>query len=297
MAIFVTGATGYLGGAVLRELIGRGFAVTAHARSARSVDALSNSGAEPVIGDLYDAAWLGAQLAGVEGMVHAASPGDRTSADLDKAVLDTAVTAFSGSDRPYIHTGGVWIHGGGAAITEDTAPSPPPLVAWRPAVVERVRAAAKLGVRTCVIAPANLYGHGGGLVALIAAGPTTAGDEPALVYPGHQQHFSNAHLDDIATLYRLAIESAPPGSYYVAANTDTPTMAQIAEAASRARGLGGRIAPEPEQATRDRLGLLTDSLLLDQQIDSSHARRELGWQPSGPDLLTEITDGSSGVRP
>jgi hypothetical protein len=75
----------------------------------------------------------------------------------------------------------------------------------------------------------------------------------------------------------LAIESAPPGSYYVAANTDTPTMAQIAEAASRARGLGRRVAPEPEQATRDRLGLLTDSLLLDQQIDSSHARRELGW--------------------
>jgi nucleoside-diphosphate-sugar epimerase len=293
MVIFLTGASGYLGGAILRELLAHGHAVVAHARTAESAAALSEAGATSVVvAELADADWLGAQLAGVDGMVHAASPNDATSAALDNAVLDAALTAFASTGRPYVHTGGTWIHGSGIAITESSPVAAPPIVAWRPAVVDRVRAAATTGVRSCVIAPANLYGHGRGLPAGILAGPTTGDEPPALVFPGGPQHFPNAHVDDVAALYRLAIESAAPGSYYLAANADAPAMAEIAAAASRLRGLDGRAVGEDRQASRRRLGPLADALLLDARVDSARARHELGWNPDGPSLLDELTTGS-----
>lgn len=293
MTIFLSGATGYLGGAILRELLAHGHAVVAHARTADSAVALSGIGATTVaVGDLSDAGWLGKQLAGVDGMVHAASPNDATSSALDNAVLDAVLATFAGTGRAYLHTGGTWVHGHGTAITEDSPITPPPIVAWRPAVVDRVRAAADTGVRSCVIAPANLYGHGRGLPAGILAGPTTGDDPPALLFPGGPQHFPNAYVDDVAALYRLAIESAAPGSYYLAANADAPPMAEIAVAASRLRGLHGHVAGEAEQASRNRLGPLADALLLDARVDSARARHELGWRPSGPSLLDELTTGS-----
>ncbi|MGH2860780.1 MAG: NAD(P)H-binding protein, partial [Solirubrobacteraceae bacterium] len=166
MAIFLTGASGYLGGAILRELHAHDHAVIAHARTAESAAALSGTGATTVaVGDLGDVGWLGGQLADVDGMVHAASPNDATSAALDNAVLTAALAVFAGSGRPYVHTGGTWIHGSGSAITEGSPVTPPLIVAWRPAVVDAVRAAADVGVRSCVIAPANLYGHARGLPA------------------------------------------------------------------------------------------------------------------------------------
>ena len=69
-------------------------------------------------------------------------------------------------------------------------------------------------------------------------------------------------------------------------------QANSVRGANAIRAVGGRISPEAEQATRDRLGPLADALLLDQQTDNSHARRELGWQPAGPALLTEMGDGT-----
>ncbi len=291
MKVFLTGGTGYLGGAILAELVAHGHQVLAHARSDTAAAQLASMGIDPVTGDLADTGWLTGRLSGVEGMIHSASPNDATSASVDNAVLDAALPAFAGTDRPYVHTGGSWIHGSGSAITEAAPADPPPVVAWRPGVLDRVRGAADSGVRSCVVAPANLYGNAGGLPALIIAGPTTGGDSPALLYPGADQRFANVYTGDIAAMFRLALETAPPGSYYLAANADAPTMATVAARASRLRGLDGRAVPEPAEDTRSRLGPLTDPLLLDQQIDASHAH-ELGWHPTGPSLLDELAEAS-----
>jgi nucleoside-diphosphate-sugar epimerase len=154
-------------------------------------------------------------------------------------------------------------------------------------LAEQVRDAQ--GVRTSVIAPAVVYGHGGGLLNLVAAGPRTAGNVPALtmVGPG-DQHWSTVHVDDLAELYVLAMEKAPAGSYFLGAGGVNPTVREITEAVSRSVGLAGRVEPEPVAQTLDRLGLLGEALLLDQQASGDTARRVLGWSPQGPSILDDI---------
>lgn len=292
MKVFLTGATGYVGSAVLARLLTDGHEVVAHARSVESADRLL-PGAVPAIGEVTDAGWLREQVDQSDGVIHTASPNDATSGGFDTAFLDAILPILAGSDRPLVHTGGTWIHGSGIGIDEDTPVNPPPIVAWRPAVLERVRAAASDGIRTVMIAPANVYGDGGGIPAMLAYGPTTGDSEPALLVVGGDQHLANVHRADIAALYTLALTEAPAGSYYLGANRDSPTMTEIAEAVSVARGLDGRITSEPLEQSRQRLGPFADALLIDAQIDCQRAHN-LGWRPSGPSLLEDLaTIGNS----
>ena len=290
MKVFLTGGTGYIGSAVLAELVGSGHEVVALARSEASVGKVEAAGARAVLEDLIDGEVLAREASSADGMIHAASPGDATNAAVDTAVLDAVLPALSDSGKPYVQTAGTWIHGSGEDITEDTPFDPPPIVAWRPTVVERVRAAANDGVHSVVISPANVYGHGKGIHALLSNGPLTV-DEQALLYPGCDQHFSNVYVEDIAALYVLALSEAAPGSYYLGTSGENPSVRDVAVAASKTRGLGGRIEPEAPDATRERLGPISDAILLDQQVVSRHAR-SLGWAPVGPSLLEEITTGS-----
>lgn len=290
MNVLITGGTGFLGSAVLARLLADGHTITATARTAKSADAVAALGATPALGELTDLAWLSELIGHVDAVVHAASPNDATSVAVDAAVLDAALPALAHTGRAYLYTGGSWLFGSGAHITEDSPLAPAPMVAWRPAVLDRVLAAAADGIRTVVISPANLYGHGGGLPAVIGAGPVTDGDDAALLYPGRDQHFPHAHVDDVARLYALALTTGPAGQHLLAA-TASVGMNEVAATISRTRGLAGRAQPEPVDATRERLGPLTDSLLLDAQIDSARART-LGWKPSGPTLLDELSTGT-----
>jgi len=214
MKVLLTGATGYLGSAVLNALRSDGVDVVAQVRGPDRAASLPD-GVEAVIGELTDAAWLRERVAKVDGVVHNASPNDATSGDFDTAFLHAILPALAGSDRPLVHTGGTWIHGSGEAINEATPADPPPIVAWRPPVMKRLRAAAADGIRTVVVAPANLYGAGGGIPALLLNGPVDDSAKPALLQVGGAQHFANVHRDDIARLYAIALHNAPPGSYYL----------------------------------------------------------------------------------
>ncbi|MDQ1634233.1 MAG: hypothetical protein QOJ32_1042, partial [Frankiaceae bacterium] len=114
-----------------------------------------------------------------------------------------------------------------------------------------------------------------------------------LVVPGTgQQHWTTVHVDDIGVLYALAVEAAPAGTYLLAAGGENPTVRELGEAASRGQGLGGRIVAEGDAATHERLGLLGEALLLDQQASGERARTLLGWQPSGRSLLDDLENGS-----
>lgn len=291
MKVFLTGGTGFIGSAVLAELVGFGHDVVALARSEASAGKVEAAGARAVLGELTDGEVLARKASSADGMIHTASPGDATNAAVDTAVLDAVLSALAGSGKPYVQTAGTWIHGSGEDIAEDTPFDPPPIVAWRPAVVERVRAAASDGVRSMVISPANVYGYGKGIPALLSNGPLTGGDEPALLYPGRDQHFSNVYIEDIAALYVLALSEAAPGSYYLGANGESPSIRELAEAASKNRGLCGRVETEPTDAARERLGPVADAILLDQRVTSRHAWA-LGWTPNGPSLLEEMRTGS-----
>ena len=290
MRVLLTGATGYLGGAVLRALVHADHDVVALVRSQDDVAVVRDRGAVATVVDVDRDGDFGREAEKADGVIHCASPGDATSAALDGAVLDAVLPALADSGRPYLHTGGTWVHGSGT-ITEDTPLAPPPIVAWRPALNARVRAAAEDGVRSVVVAPANAYGHGGGIPALIAGGPIVSEPAPTLVFPGDEQHFGNVFVDDAAAFYALALVEAPAGSYYLVANREAPTVREMAEAISRSHGLEGRVAAEPEHETRSRLSALADALLLDQRIAPDRAEG-LGWQPGGPPLLEELEHGS-----
>ena len=165
-----------------------------------------------------------------------------------------------------MNTGGTWVHGPGDPITDASPASPAPMAAWRPAIQQRLRTAAADGIRTVVIAPANVYGAGAGIPAMPRGAPATGGSEPALLYVGNGEHrFANIHRDAIAMLYALGVRTAPAGSCYPGANAHSPAMTELATAASRSRGLNGRIPAEPEADSRARPGLFlaTFMLLLD----------------------------------
>ncbi|GAA1166045.1 NAD-dependent epimerase/dehydratase family protein [Streptomyces hebeiensis] len=287
MRVLLTGGTGYIGAAVLERLISGGHQVTALVRSTEKAELVRAKRAEPAVADLADGDALEELAAASDGVIHVASPGDETSASVDEVAVTSFLRALRNTDRPFVHTTGLWLHGSGSAITESAGMNAPRLTAWRVPLGKLVRGAR--GVRTSVIAPAVVYGHGGGLLNLVAAGPRTAGNAPALtmIGPG-DQHWSTVHVDDLAELYVLALEQAPAGSYFIGAGGSNPTVREITEAVSHAVGLAGRVEPEPVVQTLDRLGLLGEALLLDQQASGDTARRALGWSPSGPSVLDDI---------
>ncbi|SEB30171.1 Nucleoside-diphosphate-sugar epimerase [Streptomyces melanosporofaciens] len=287
MRVLLTGGTGYIGAAVLDRLISGGHQVTAVVRSPEKAELVRAKGTEPAVADLADGDALEELAAASDGVIHVASPGDETSATVDEVAVTSFLRALRNTGRPFVHTTGVWLHGSGSAITESAGMNAPRLTAWRVPLGKLVRDARS--VRTSVIAPAVVYGHGGGLLNLVAAGPRTAGNTPALTMIGTgDQHWSTVHVDDLAELYVLALEKAPAGSYFIGTSGANPTVREITEAVSRSVGLAGRVEPEPVVQTLDRLGLLGEALLLDQQASGDAARRVLGWSPTGPSVLDDI---------
>ena len=282
MNIFLTGGTGFIGSAVLRQLLAQGHAVTALVRSEASADKVRGEGATPVLGDLTDSGWLADQLRGTDGAIHTASPGDETSAEVDAAVATAAVRAFAGTQKPYLHTGGLWVYGNGVGLTEQSPLDPPALTAWRPQV-EAI--ALDSDLVASVVVPAVVYGYGQGLPNLISQAPRTADGALTLIGDG-SQHWGTVHVDDLAALYLLVLQAGRRVGSVVGVTADHPTVRELAEAT------GSAVAPESAEATRARLGeAFADALLLDQQFDNGYAL-SLGWQPSAPTLAEELRSGS-----
>ncbi len=274
MHVVLTGGTGYIGSAVLRRLREQGHAVTAVVRSDAAADAVRAGGATPALGDLTDADWFAGVLAGAEGAIHTADLGGEG----DDAVLDAVERAFGGSARPYLHTGGVWSWGSGAHLTEESPLAPPALTAWRAAREARVLAS---DVAAAVIAPAVVFGHGGGIPSGVIAGSRDDDGVVTLVGSG-DQHWSSVHVDDLAELYVLALEQGATG-VFIGASGENPTVRQLGEAA------GDAVRLETDDETRERLGAgFADALLLDQQVTGNKARTVLGWVPSRRSVLDEL---------
>lgn len=284
MSIFLTGGTGLIGSAVLSRLVAGGRDVRALARSDDSAAAIEAAGATPVRGEITDTDLLAREAAASDGFIHTAATSTPADADHDAGVLDAVLPGLAG--RPYLHTSGVWIHGEGDDLTEQTPFAPPPITAWR--LPLDARALAADGVRSVVIEPGIVYGHGGGLPNLIKNGPQAGG---ALLYPGGEQHWTTVFVDDLAALYVLAFDAAEPGTRLLGVDGTNPLVKDLAVAASHALGLDGRVAVEPEEQARERLGPLYDAFVLDQQA-SGRAARALGWEPTGPTLVDELATGS-----
>jgi|SRR5208282_2008888 len=288
MKIFVTGATGYIGGSVAERLIASGHQVVGLVRSAESIALLKDRGIESVLGNLDDQEIITKTAHEADAVIHAAS------ADHAGAVV-TLIAALERSGKTLMCTTGSGIAADSAAgeyatsvaLTEGSYFEPVPFRRPRVAMNRLVREAAiDRGIRSIVICPSMIYGKGRGLQAdsdqlpkLIALSKQVG----AGVYFGKGlNRYSNVHIDDLVDLYLLALEKAPGGSFFFAENGDA-SFKEIADMISRSFGLGKTVSLSVEDLVRQhgdaaRYGITSNSL-----VRAVNARR-LGWSPKAPSL-------------
>jgi nucleoside-diphosphate-sugar epimerase len=282
MKILLTGGTGFIGAAVLDALTNAGHHVTAVVRSQPSSLKVSDQGATGVIGDLFDPTWLASELRTHDGLIHLAAGSDERDADLNDAVITAAIDAFAGTDKPFVHTGGIWTYGNNGAITETAEPQPPAITAWRPAGEQRVL---ESGLKASIVQPGIVYGRGSGIPAMLVA--AAAEDDTLSLIGSGDQHWTTVHVEDLADLYLRVLERAPGGKAYVGVSGDNPTVRELGEA------LTPTVVPESDEATLARLGAFGEALLLDQQASGERAKSELEWAPSRPSLVELLAKGYS----
>ncbi|HET7850548.1 MAG TPA: NAD-dependent epimerase/dehydratase family protein [Pseudolabrys sp.] len=296
MKIFITGASGYIGGSIAAALVARGDSVSGLARSDETARALSARGIAPVAGTLDDGEALAAAARAADVTINAANAGHRAAAEAMTAAL-------AGSGKAFIHTSGSSIVGTRArgerveaVFDEDTPFQPTPQRAERVAIDTMVRAAGGNGVRAVVIAPSLIYGRGRGLnphsiqVPWLIALAKKSG--VAKHIGSGENRWSNVHIDDLVPLYLAAIARAPAGAFYFAENGEN-SMREMCEAISRMLGFSGRTQSMTieEAAAEWGEGPANDTMGSNSRVRAKRAREELGWKPTARSLIVEIERG------
>jgi nucleoside-diphosphate-sugar epimerase len=285
MKIFVTGATGYIGGSLVEKLVASGHAVTGLVRSEAKIPLLKARGIETVVGTLDDVDILTRAAQAADVIIHTAS------VDHPSSVV-TLVTALERTEKVLIHTSGSAIvadHADGEyaaarPLTEDSYFEPTPYRRPRVDMNRYVRQAAiEKGVRSIIM----IYGTGRGAQPDSDQIPKLIGLSKQLgagVYFGKGLNlYSNVHIDDLVDLYLLAMERAPGGSFFFAENGYS-SFKDIAEMISATIGFGDKTVSLPVEAViqqygeAGRLGVASNSF-----VSAVNARR-LGWSPKAPTL-------------
>ncbi|ALG10403.1 hypothetical protein AOZ06_29060 [Kibdelosporangium phytohabitans] len=247
------------------------------------------AGVEPLVADLFDPAALNGVLGEVDGAVHAASSNDERAGALDRTVVNSLLDAFEGTGKPLVYTSGLWLHGntGDQPATEDRPFAPPTVVSWRPAVEDLlVEAAASRAARTVRIRPALVYGHGRGYVPMLL-NPQDGDQGPVVRHIGDgTNRWATVHADDLGDLYALAVESAPSGSVYLAADDRSHQVRDIAQAVADLHGVPVE-SWDPLDAEKY-WSVMVEAFLLDQVASSEKAHRELGWRCQRPTLFDDL---------
>jgi len=295
MHVFLTGASGFIGSAIVPALIGAGHQVIGLARSDASAAAVAAAGAEVHRGALDDLESLRAGAAASDGVIHTAFIHDfsdlAASARTDLRAIETLGAALEGSDRPLVITSGVAALPAGRVGTERDEPDRASAGSHRIASEDAALGLAARGVRSSVVRPApSVHGEGDhGFVAMLVG---IASDTGVSGYVGDgSNHWPAVHRLDAARLFRLAVESAPAGSVlHAVAEEGVPTR-EIAEAIGRHLGLPvAAVAPE-------HFGWLGGFFASDLRASSALTRELVGWQPTGPGLIADLDQGHYFERP
>jgi nucleoside-diphosphate-sugar epimerase len=297
MKVFITGATGYIGGTVAAKLLAAGHQVSGLARDKEKAAALEARGISPVVGTLDDLHVLDAAAREADAVINAASTHHAFA-------IRTIVDALRGTGKTFIHTSGSSIVADNAGgnfspniYGEDTPFAPEPEKAiWYAIERSLILPAAQDGVRTVVLCPCMIYGTGLGVrtesiqVPLMIRSAQEAGISR---YIGTGENiWSNVHIDDCADAYLLALEHAPAGSYfYLEAGEDT--LGDVARAVGRLLGHNEAAQSMPmADAIRAWGAPMSLSLSSNSRLRANKARAMLGWQPKGPPMLDDIESGS-----
>ncbi len=296
MRVFVTGSTGFIGSAVVRELIEAGHKAVGLARSDKAAAALAAAGAEAHRGSLDDLDELRSAAAASDGVIHLAFKheeafsGDFPAATAaDRRAIETLGAALEGSGRPLVIATGLSGHAPGAVVTENDAPETQSVTGERMLAEQMVSSLASSGVRSSSVRLSPTV-HGDGDHNFVAALVGIARDKGVSGYIGEgQNHWPAVHRFDAARLFRLALERAPAGSVLHGAAEEGEAVRAIAEVIGRHLHLPAT-SIAPEQAG-EHFGWLAGFLALDVLASSALTRERLGWQPTHPGLIDDLEQG------
>jgi nucleoside-diphosphate-sugar epimerase len=290
MRVFLTGATGFIGSAIVRELIDAGHQVLGLARSDAGAKSLIAAGAQVHRGALEDIESLRSGAAAADGVIHTAFIHDfnnyAPAAEADRRAIETLGAELAGSDRPLVVTSGTLLlqRRGSLAAEEDKADPNFPRKS------EDALAMLSQGVHIVIVRlPPSVHGEGdhGFVPALI----NIARQKGVSAYIGDGlNRWPAVHRLDAAHLYRLAIEKGSAGARYHGIGDEGIPVRNIAEVIGKRLSLPV-VAKSPEEAA-EHFGWLANFFAMDSPASSVQTQKQLGWQPTHPSLIADMEESN-----
>jgi nucleoside-diphosphate-sugar epimerase len=289
MRVFITGASGWIGSALIPDLLEAGHRVVGLARSDQSAAKLTAAGVEQVRGDLADLALVRSTAEVSDGVIHLAFGHDFSQMEAairaDRQALKAIGAALEGSGKPFVAASGTPAVSGRPATEQDDPAWGGPM-AGRAENGRYVVGLAERGIRSSVVRiPRSAHGQGDahGLVARLV-GVSRANGVAGYVGDGSSR-WPAVHVRDAARLFRLALEKGAPGSVFHAVGDEGVAIRDMAQV------IGRKLQLPVESVAADRFGFLGPLLNVDQPASSAHTQEVLGWAPTHAGLLSDLEAG------